>query len=242
MTTEQVGALAADFWERAGAPEPYPRTLDRAIVTTTPVWIVRLDGLCPDAAQHWLRRRGLTLPLTIPERRLHGCILAYCGQAVIFVEAGLSASLDRVIVAHEFAHYLAQYERPRLQAIRRLGAAILPLLDGHRPARTNEKLAAALSGVPLGAHVHFMERTFDPRLLRRTAQVEREANELACELLAPRQDVVAAMAGAATSEAGAWETVLCERFGLAQPWAAAYALRLRRWARRRRSFSDLLGL
>jgi hypothetical protein len=85
-------------------------------------------------------------------------------------------------------------------------------------------------------------RTFDPRVLRRTAQVEREANELACELLAPRQDVVAAMAGAAMGEAGAWETVLCERFGLAQPWAAAYALRLARWARRRRSFSDLLGL
>jgi hypothetical protein len=242
MTADQVVALAADFWQRVGRPEPFPRLLDRAIVTTTPVWVVRLENLSPGTARQWLRDRGLTLPLTTPERRLHGCILAYGGRAVIFVEAGLPAALDRVLVAHEFAHYLAHYERPRLRAVRRLGASILPLLDGHQPPSVSATLGAALAGVPLGAHVHFMERTFDPRLLRTTAQVEREANELACELLAPRCDVAAAVAGAGKSGAGPWETVLGERFGLAQPWAAAYAVRLARWARRRQSFSDLLGL
>jgi len=172
-TNEDLLVLAADFWERVGSPLPYPRDLDEVILLTAPVWIVRLAGLRPSGARGWLHRRGLELPLTVAERPLDGCILAFRGRAVIFLEARLDPVYHRVILAHEFAHYLAEYERPRLQVVRRLGESVLPLLDGQRSATPPEVLAGALAGVSLGAHLHFMERTFDPRCLVETARVER---------------------------------------------------------------------
>jgi hypothetical protein len=243
-TTEELLVLAADFWDRAGQPPPYPRNLEDVILLTTPVWVVRLEGLRPSGARLWLHRRGLELPLTVAERALDGCILAFRGRAVILLEATLDPEYDRVILAHEFAHYLAEYERPRLQIVRRLGEGVLPLLDGQRPATTPEVLAGTLAGVPLEAHMHFMERTFDPRCLAETARVERVANELACELLAPRQDVCEGMSrrGRLTAEPGPWQQLLTECFGFCLPWAEAYATRLIAWMNRQRSFTDILGL
>lgn len=243
-TTEDLIALTADFWDRAGPPPPYPRNLDEVILLTTPIWIVHLKDLRPSSARCWLHQRGLELPLTVAERALDGCILAFRGQAVIFLEAALDPAYHRVILAHEFAHYLAEYERPRLQVVRRLGESVLPLLDGHRPATAAEMLAGALAGVSLGAHIHFMERTFDPRCLSATARVERVANELACELLAPRQDVCQEMSqrGERRMEPGPWQDLLTEYFGLCRPWAEAYAARLIAWMKRQRSFTDYFGL
>jgi hypothetical protein len=244
MGLDEVAALAEEFWERVGFREPFPRDLERVLVLSTPAFPVRLPGLCPSAARHWLSQRGISLPLSVPDRPLDGCIVAYRGHAVIFVEEGLPPDHGRAVLAHEFAHFLADYQRPRERAVRRLGPSLLPVLDGERPATAAEELAGALAGVTLGAHVHYMERSFDPSALSATDRVERRADALACELLAPRAAVCAAVGegGRLPREARPSRRVLRERFGLPGRWAAAHAGRLARAARRQRTFSDLLGL
>jgi hypothetical protein len=244
MDADALVALAESFWERVGCPPPWPRELEPVIPQVAPVWVVPLADLSPGTAQDWLRRRGLDLPLGLPERPLDGCILAFRGQAVVFVADGLPADERRVVVAHEFAHYLAEYERPRERVTRRLGREVEPLLDGVRPATPVETWAAALAGIRLDAHVHYMERTFGRRCPPAVAAVERTANALACELLAPRHAVreVVGRDGLCPDDRAAWQRLLAETFGLPPRWAAVYAGRLLAEGRRRRSFCDRFGL
>ncbi len=240
MNPEQVAGIAEDFWERAGIRLAFPRNLERVILLTSPVFIVRIPGLRPSAARGWLWQRGTRLPLAVPDRSLAGCIVAYRGRAGIFLEERLADEEARVVLAHEFAHYLADYELPRARAARRLGPEVLAALDGERPPTAAEGLAATLTGVSLNVHAHYMDRNFDPGRLTATDRVEQAANALACELLAPRREVLARVAGLPPTHA-AWTELLAGAFGLSVPWADAYAGRLLR-ATGRRSFSDSLGI
>jgi hypothetical protein len=243
MKAEHLEALAADFWARAGQPAGFPRDLERAIPLAVSVGIVRLDGLRPIRVHRWLLRHGLRLPLNVTDRPLDGCIVAYRGRGVIFLAAGLDAAQERVILAHELGHYLADYESPRRRALRRLGASVLPILDGQRQPSPGEDLAGVLAGLTLGAHVHYMDRGFDLARLAAVDRAERTASELACELLAPRRAVLAlAEAGSLPNSPDPWRQLLREQFGLSADWSQLYAARLFRQSRGRRTFTDLLGL
>jgi hypothetical protein len=243
MTTPRITDLAAEFWSRVDVPASFPRDLEQAALLAAPIWVVRQSDLRPRTARSWLCRRGFGLPLTVRDRPLDGCIVAYRGRAVIFLEAGLAAAQTRVIFAHEFGHYLADYESPRRRVLRRLGPSVLPVLDGERQPTPAEELAAVLAGVPLGVHVHYMERSRDPRLTAATSCIERTASALACELLAPREEALAvAHERGLPSRPEPWRRLLVERFGFPDAWAGAYALRLLVERRRRRRFTDRLGL
>jgi hypothetical protein len=240
MNPEQVAGMAEDFWERAGIRLTFPRNLERVILLTSPVFIVWIPNLRPSSGRGWLWQRGMRLPLAVQDRPLSGCIVAYRGRAGIFLEERLADEEARVVLAHEFAHYLADYELPRARAARRLGPEVLAALDGERPPTDAEGLAATLTGVSLKVHTHYMDRDFDPGRLATTDRVEQAANELACELLAPRQEVLARTTGLPETPA-AWSELLAGVFGLPLPWANAYAVRMLR-ERGRRSFSDILGI
>ena len=127
-------------------------------------------------------------------------------------------------MAHEFAHYLAEYLAPRERAVRRLGPTVLPVLDGDRPPTAAEQWAGALAGVSLGLHAHYLERAYDPARDADTDAAERRANVLGLELLAPWREVVAAADGSAA----VLEPLLIGRYGLPAAWAAGYARRLTR--------------
>ena len=148
-----------------------------------------------------------------------------------------------MIVAHEFGHYLAEYDGPRERARRRLGPTVLAVFDGERPPTDQQKLEAALAGVELGVHVHYMERKPDSTFPECVGQVERTANELAFELVAPWRAVFAALQaqGPVPTDAACWVEVLRRRFGLPASWAQPYAERLSALCRKRRTFSDILG-
>jgi hypothetical protein len=242
MTLGLIHRLAAEFWERVGAPAPFPRDLERPIVLTTPVFVVRLEGLCLAGVREWFTRRRAGLPLEAPERPLNGCLVAYRGRVGIFLDARLRRREERVVLAHEFGHYLSAYEWPRGRAMSRLGPSVLAVLDGLRRPTPAEELAGVLTRVPLGVHAHYMDRTFDPRRWAVIEGVERTANALACELLAPAQAVreEARQAGL-PAEAAAWGRLLEDRFGFPVPWAGAYAAHLLSQGRGRR-FTDTLGL
>ena len=244
MTSKWIETLAADFWDEAGAEEPFPRSLEGVIVVTKPVLITKLSRLCLVAVRDWLRRRRFSLPVATPDRWLHGCLVAYRGTGFIFVEGGLDADEMRATVAHEFAHFLAEYDGPRQRVVRRLGASVLPVLDGDRQARPAEGLGAALAGVELGVHVHYLERLGRGACPPLAGAVERTANAPALELLAPRRVALADLHAdpALAADLARWPEVLQRRFGLPESWARPYARRLAADARRRRTFSERLGL
>lgn len=244
MAGKRREELAADFWERAGGGDDLPRPIEAALVRAAPVGVVRAERLTPWAVAGWLRRRGAFLPVPEDGRALGGCLVAFRGCGAVFVDADLPPDEARVVIAHEAAHFLADYEAPRDRALHRLGPSVLPVLDGDRPATEAEGWAAALAGVRLGAHVHYMDRTYDPARTRATDAVERAADELALELLAPRHLVTAALAanGPLPRQAAPWERLLVQLFALPRRWAAFCARRLVASDRRRKTFTEHLGL
>jgi hypothetical protein len=156
MRTRLAKQLVDDFWERVGFQEPFPRTLERAIMSTTPVFVVKVHRRRLDTGyiRDWLREREVSLPAPWKQRRLDGCLVAYRGEAAIFLDGTLSPDDARVIIAHEFGHFLAEYEWPRMRAWRRLGDSVVEILDGARQPTPNERIAATLADVQLGVYVH----------------------------------------------------------------------------------------
>jgi hypothetical protein len=98
---------------------------------------------------------------------------------------------QRFSIAHELAHFLRDYWSLRRRILNRLGGEALQVLDGERPPTSQERLHALLRDVPLGFHLHLMERDGDGNpLTSAIAQAEDNADRLAYELLAPAEHVL----------------------------------------------------
>ena len=66
------------------------------------------------------------------------------------------------------------------------------MLDGERSPTLQERLHALLRNVPLGFHMHLMERDNEGNPVRSSiVQAESDADRLAYELLAPAEHVLA---------------------------------------------------
>ncbi len=177
------------FWRSAGQTGRFPRDLERAIVTTLPVALVRLPHLWTGKVEQWLADRGLSYRITHAHRPLRGCVIGYRGRALIFVDGTDAISDLRFTLAHEVAHLIVDYFRPRQQILTHCGSKALDVLDGLRPPTREERIDAILSAVKLGVHTHFMDRTPDWQCATPVFHVECRADRLALELLAPADDV-----------------------------------------------------
>ena len=93
---------------------------------------------------------------------------------------------------HELAHFLRDYWRPRQLVLERLGARALEVLDGKRPPTPGERVGALFAEVPLGFHMHLMDRDERRRPVNFVSNdIEACADRLACELLAPAEHISA---------------------------------------------------
>jgi hypothetical protein len=243
MNRQRIEGLARQFWEEAGDPARFPRDLERAILGTKSLSIAKLEGLSPTVIQAWFNQRGYPLRFETKERKLNGCVVAYRGAVLIFLEKRLGYPDEQMVLGHEFGHFLAQYEYPRERVCRRLGERMFEVYDGDRQATIAEQLAATLAGVPLEAHVHYMDRLEGGTYLEPVNQAERVANALALELMAPWRAVLGAMKEKAhVRDSAGFSEILRKKFGLPAEWAAPYARELVLIARKRRTFSERLGL
>jgi hypothetical protein len=224
-----VSELAEQFWAAAGEPPPFPRDLRVPVLLGLPLAIMDLPRLRLAAVDAWLAERGYGCRLAVADRPLRACLVAYRGCNVVFLDGADSPAEQRYSLAHEVAHFLVDYWRPRERAVARLGPAVLAVLDGRRPPTLTERIDATLASVSLGAQVHLMDRTPDGYApSTREDAAERHADLLALELLAPRAAVEAALAaecGGRQPGAGVRRAadLLVDRFGLPPAVAAAYA-------------------
>jgi hypothetical protein len=192
-----------------------------------PLTVESIAGLTVTKACQWLERNGIWQDSVPHDRPLRGCVTADGGHGIIFLEEADPEEEQRFTLAHELAHFLRDYWRPRHLARERLGPHALEVVDGKRSPTPSERLGALLGEVKLGFHMHLMDRDarrkpVDPE----SDEAERCADRLGCELLAPAEHVAAhAMARSGASSDSLVE-VLCGYYGLPKIEANRYAAQL----------------
>lgn len=158
---------------------------------------------------------------------LRACLVATLGDGYVFIDGADAEDEQRFSLAHELAHYLKHYWQPRLLACQQLGDGVCEVFDGLRPPTHEERLSSLLARVPVGVHIHLMQR--DRRgAIRDLAivTVEEEADLLAYELLAPVEVVMSKCQGLQPSSSVDLARWLVSLFGLPKREAAAYSLLL----------------
>lgn len=219
-----VVAAADAFWAESGMAPSFPRDLRRAVARSQPVSVVMLAALHVAKAEAWLRRQGKAIDIDVIDRPLRACLVAQSGAGIIFIDGRDGEAEQRYSLAHELAHFLLDYCAPRRAAVARLGEGVLDVLDGHRPARTEERVVGILANVDIRPHVHLMGRFADLTMSGNVAHAESRADTLALELLAPWDDVTSRIAALGISaDQAAISRLLLEHYGLPGPLAEQYA-------------------
>jgi hypothetical protein len=221
MTVQtEVALLAQEFWRRVGESYTFPRNIERAAMTALPVVIVKIPRLTTRAVLTWFEARSAVVKVPPSPEGMVGCLVAHRGKAVIFVDGTDNDQEQRATIAHEIAHFLRHYQSIRDRAIRTLGPSVVEVLDGDRPPTFAERAKSVLHDAPIGVHVHVLSRVDRVDLV---AKVEREADELALELIAPFQAARLLLNGAPSSSPVAQRTALSRHFGLPEQCFHAYA-------------------
>jgi Zn-dependent peptidase ImmA (M78 family) len=180
------------FWKRAGELEQFPRSLERSLALALPVALIKLPRLSLFGIEHWLENRGIQdFTFGCESRSVRGCLIAYSGNGIIFVDGSDPPDELRFSIAHEVGHFLVDYLIPRQQLISQLGVSVVGALDGIRPPRVSERVQALLIGKTLGIHIDLLDRKGNKdNAAFETWQVEDRADKVALALLAPPDQVI----------------------------------------------------
>jgi len=218
MIISDFEALARDFWAGTSGHDTFPRGIEDAAPLQLPLVIVKRALIKAQVVRDWLRQRGIVVPIPDDQRDLYGCLVAHRGYGFIFVNETDSPEEQRLTIAHEVAHFLADYRWPREQVIQALGSQMAGVLDGLRSPTPAERAAAILSHVRLGAHVHLLPRPgVEGNDEMRIAHAEDRADRLALELVAPQaciRGVLDALAARQPFVPETADTTLAMHFGL----------------------------
>jgi hypothetical protein len=179
------------FWGEEGEPSTFPRDLLLPTLMNLPVAIIEIDTLTVSSLERWFERHNLPSAFAgVADRPLRGCLVAYAGVGVLFVDRSDDAEQRRLTLAHEAGHFIVDYVLPREDVARRR-PELLEVLDGEREPTDAERFDALLADLPIGFQAHLLERDVHGGHLSSTnADVEDHAERLALELLAPLQAVL----------------------------------------------------
>ena len=231
MVRSRTEQIADSFWQQAGGRALFtgPVAVEHAAGRAFAVAIIRVSGLTTSSVCALLDRIGADPWVDDAPRPLRGCLVADTGAALILVNENDPEDEQRMTVAHEVAHLLLHYLKPRDEAVAAFGTPILAVLDRTRPATLGERLSSVLRDVPIEPFRHAMDRS-QLSLAGRVAEFEAEADDLAVELLAPWSEVRSLR----DHSAGA----IRDRFGL----PALVAARLASMVKPPKTSSGVIGL
>ena len=232
------------FWKSCGEVESFPRSLERSLALALPVTLVKLPKLKLHKVEGWLQRRGVPFQFSCHNRAVRGCLVAFGGEGLIFVDGSDPDDERRFTLAHEIGHFLVDYWQPRKRAKDTLGHTITDVLDGVRPPTVSERVHALLVQMPIGVHTNLMERDTDvdsPTVWR----IEDRADKVALALLAPPEEVLSRTELAAAQfeqRLFSITSVLRADFGLPCSVTRPYGRSLLTIANRGSSWLETLGL
>ena len=114
-----LGRAVARFWGDADDEPVFPRNLHLHVLINLPLAIIEIDGLTVGNLNQWLHRHRLPQLGSIADRPLRGCLVAYAGIGLLFVDRSDDPEQRRQTLAHEAAHFVFDYLLPREQVARR---------------------------------------------------------------------------------------------------------------------------
>lgn len=231
------------FWSRCDEPEPFPRTLERAILLAFPVTIIKLPRLQLSQIETWFAQRNTKYQFGCASRAVRGCLIAYGGKGFIFVDSTDSPDEQRFTISHEISHFLIEYWIPRQKAILKFGQNITEVLDGFCKPSIEQRVHAFLGGIHLGIYSELMSRT-DSAESAQTGiwDAESRADRIAMALLAPPQSVIEKTDVSAAKYAERLQNitqVLTDEFGLPASVAGLYGSELLTSIGKERSWSEI---
>lgn len=229
---DNAGQSAVDtFWSRCGRwfDVAFPRCIEAAIERAVPLRVIKLPRLTLRAVEDWLRMRGRPFSFNCRSRAVRGCLVAFGGRGIIFIDEDDPEDEQRFTVAHELAHFLVDYWLPRLKAIEKFRDTvpdIAKVMDGLRPPRATERFYALMAGVRIGIFTDLMERDNESLMNAEVWQVEDRADQVALAILAPPDDVFSSVtfspeAGFAQREE-CLRAALIEMYGLPESVSKPY--------------------
>lgn len=231
------------FWAQVPISARFPRDLDFAVLIGLPLAVVEQPNLSLKTISEWLGSHRIALGIPGKrDRRLRACLVALGGVGLIFVDARDDATQRRVSLAHEAAHFIVEYLLLRKEVARRR-PELLEVIDGRRPATSQERLSAVLGDVPIGVHTHLLDHTpAGNAATDRVDEAELRARRVALELLAPQAVILERMRHTGLRHQTKVRTLLVNEFGLPVSLADDYAEQLLRLAAPPRpGLLDLLG-
>ena len=215
------------FWQQCGETEPFPRNLERSISLALPVTLVKLPHLKLHGIESWFERRGTSFRFNCRSRAVRGCLIAFGGQGLIFVDGADPDDERRFTIAHETGHFIVDYWLVREMAMAKFGEKIIDVFDGLRRPSIAERVHAMLASTSLGVYTDLMERDEASALARAEVwDMEDRADRVALALLAPPEEVLAEVDTSSadfTQRQEIMMSVLRQRFGLPASITAAYA-------------------
>lgn len=220
--------IISQFWELCGETEPFPRNLERSMALALPVTLIKLPRLKLREAEAWLQRRGVAFQFDCQSRAVRGCLVAFGGEGLIFVDGADPDDEQRFTLAHEMAHFMIDCWQPRQKAIQKFGPHIAEVIDGFRPASLDERVHAVLAHIPVGVQTDLMDRdeSGEANPMGQIWAIENRADKIALALLAPPEAVIPRLDLSLLKFEQRQETatfVLREQFGLPVSVAAAYS-------------------
>src|SRR2546421_204494 len=104
--------------------------------------------------ESWLARRAVPFSFNCRSRAVRGCLIAFGGQGLIFVDGADPDDERRFTIAHEVGHFLVDYLLVRETALAKFGAKIIEVFDGLRLPSVSERVHALLTGTSLGIYTN----------------------------------------------------------------------------------------
>lgn len=217
------------FWQLCGETELFPRNLERSVAFALPISVIKLPRLKLNHIENWLARYCVDFSFGCETRAVRGCLVAFKGDGLIFLDGTDVEDEQRMTLAHEIGHFMMDYLQPRQKAIRKLGGRIAEVLDGLRRPILTERVDSLLSGTPATVFTKLVERDNSTAEYEGVWTIEDRADRVALALLAP-PEVVLNMADIFAESFEKREekltTMLKTQFGLPAPAAIAYAKQL----------------
>ena len=240
MTDGEIQFLAQWFWSRVPERGAYPRNLAAPVSWSLPLAIVTLPHLGIAKLRVWLDENGIQPLVEHADRPLRACLVASYGTGFVFLDGTDPEDERRFSLAHEIAHFIVDYLRPRTDALGAFGDTILPVLDGERAPTVEERLSSVLRGLKLGVYDHLMSRSESGAVENgNILRIEDNADRLALEILAPRKLVQSKIRSDETSQEIC--DLLVNHFGLPITIAEQYARILTPRRAQKRTFQQWLG-